>query len=241
MVDGRNPVVLDDVADVIVYRDDASKTVFYALPAKPRLALDEQGRPQLNLVAYGSQGPSGFTARGGILTLTTALHLTGDESERVRQSLARRLARELPQPDGSPPLTPELRPVEWLSGSVELQIVPGVSATGSPSLYGANQFSYSANLDAKAIGAVLDAWQRRLPDASITYHLTARGGHARATTTTHTMSYDSISVDNAPARSTLEASVRQSSSAASSPEFAFTGPLFPREADPAQFLNRQVF
>jgi len=77
MIDRRKTVAVD-VADVLVYGDDTAKTVFYALPARPRLALDEQGRPQLSLVAYGSKGAAGFTARGGILTLTTSLQLTGD-------------------------------------------------------------------------------------------------------------------------------------------------------------------
>lgn len=241
MLDTRNPVVIDEVADVIVYRDDASAAVFYAVPAKPRLALDEQGRPQLSLVAYGKKGPAGFKARGGILTLTTALQLTGKETEGVRQALARRLAREFPQPEDVPPLLPELRPIEWVRGSVVLQVVPGVSATGTPSLYGGNQFSYSANLDAQTIGAVLEAWERRLPDASITYHLTARAAPGRASETTHTMSYESSSVDNVTAGSTSDSSVwRSSSGAAANPDLAFKGPLFPRDADPGQFLNLQT-
>jgi hypothetical protein len=240
MLDTRNPVVIDEVADVIVYRDDASQTVFYAVPAKPRLALDEQGKPQLSLVAYGKKGPAGFKARGGILTLTTALQLTGAEAEGVSHSLASRLAREFPQPEDVPPLVPELRPIEWVKGSVELQVIPGVVATGRPSLFGGNQFSHSANLDAQTIGAVLEAWERRLPDASISYHLTARtapGGVSE----THSMSYESFSADMGTARTTIDASVRRaSSSAAANPDLEFKGPLLPPDADPGQFLQLQT-
>jgi hypothetical protein len=240
MLDTRNPIVLEDVADITVYRDDAERTAFYALPAKPRLALDDQGRPQLSLVAYGSRGPSGFKARGGILTVTTGLQLSADETERVRQSLIKWLKREFPQPDDAPPLLPELRPMDWMAGTVELQVVAGLSATGSPSLFGGNQFSYSANLDAQTVGDVLLAWERRLPDASITYRLTARAP-GRSTSSTRTVTYEAVSVDDVTSHASIESNLRSASSGGmTNQELAFTGPLLPPDADPGQFLNLQV-
>lgn len=237
MLDTRdNPLALEGVADVIVYRDDTAQTVFYALPAKPRVALDDQGKPQISLVAYGKRVPEGFKARGGILTLTTALQLTPEEVQNVRAALTRRLARDFPQPPDTPPLAPELRPVEWLEGSVELTLVPGVGASGRPSLFGSNQCSFSTNLDARQIEPVLEAWTKRLPDSSITYRLKLRAAQP-GSSTTHVSSFESVSIDGVTSGAFGSTTERRDSSPARNPELEFKGPVMPSGTDPEQVLT----
>jgi hypothetical protein len=235
MLDLNDPFVLDDVPDVIVYHDAAAKTAFYALPARPRIALDEQGRPQLSLMAYGKRTQDGFKASGGILTLTTALQLTPEETQHVRASLTKRLARDVPQPPHTPPLEPELRPIEWLKGSVELALVPGVALTGSPSLFGGNQCAFNANLDARQIEPLLKAWKKRLPDAWITYRLTPHTAGA-SSGTTHVSTFESWTVNGVERRTSESATERHERPPATS-ELELKGPVMPAGSNPKEFLN----
>jgi hypothetical protein len=235
MLDLNDPLALDDVPDVIVYRDAAAKTAFYALPARPRIAMDEQGTPQLSLMAYGKRTQAGFKATGGILTLTTALQLMPEETQRVRASLTKRLARDFPQPPDTPPLEPELRPIEWLKGSVELTLVPGVSLTGSPSLFGGNQCAFSANLDARQIEPLLKAWKKRLPGSSITYRLAPNTG-GPASGTTHVSTFESWTA-NGVERRTSESTTEHRGRPAATSELELKGPVMPAGTKPADFLN----
>jgi hypothetical protein len=198
----------------------------------------------VSLVAYGRTGPAGFKATGGILTITTALQLSAAEADMVSKALTKYLARLYPPAEGEPPLRPELRPIDWVKGSVDLQVVAGVTATGTPSLFGGNQFSFSANLDAATIATVLEAWEHGLPNASITYHLTARTRQGRITTATHTMNYEATAVDGeAATRRTVDVTgmFRDAAGPAPDQDLQFTGPLLPRGSDPQQFVKLQSF
>jgi hypothetical protein len=174
MLDLRDPFSIEEVADVIVYRDDKVPTAFYALPATPRVATDDLGNPQIGLVVYGRRTPTEFVPSGGFFNLTTGMQLTADEDRQVRTALATRLAREFPRgPEDRPP-EPDLRAVEWLEGAADLLLVPNLRVSGQPSLFGDNQCAFSASLDADNIGPFLEAWKGGLPDGVITYRMTVR-------------------------------------------------------------------
>jgi hypothetical protein len=174
MLDLRDPFSLEDVADVVVYRDDKVPTAFYALPATPRVATDDLGNPQIGLIVYGRRTAAEFVPSGGFFNLTTGMQLTADEDRQVRAALGTRLAREFPQRPEERSLEPDLRAVEWLEGAADLLLVPDLRVSGQPSLFGDNQCAFSASLDADHIGPFLDAWKGGLPDAAITYRMTAR-------------------------------------------------------------------
>ena len=171
MLDLRNPVPLPELPDVIVYRDDGEPARFYALPRRPRFAVDETGVPLVKLLVYGQGDGADFQAVGGIVSLTVAMQLTPEEERQVLASLSTELAGRGPAA-GAP--SPELAGINWLDGDVTVTIVPEMNLVGKPSLFAANACALSANLDAVTVRRVLGAWTEGLPDGFVNYRLATR-------------------------------------------------------------------
>lgn len=166
MLNPANRFTLPGLPAVAVYTDSASPSRFYALPSRPRVALDAQGQPEINLLLYKRHGE----VAGGQCSLTADLNLTEAERAALLAGLQARLAAAAPPrtPPAAIPV-PELLSPDWLEGAVTLVLVEGVSATGTPSLAGANRCSFSLNLDGAQAKKVQTAWKNNLPDAFIEY------------------------------------------------------------------------
>ena len=86
MLNADARLTIDAVPGAIVYADNMDRGRVYAFAASPRIALDENGVPQLSLLLYrhGKDAPP----EGGQLTLTTSLALTDGERAGVAAALA---------------------------------------------------------------------------------------------------------------------------------------------------------
>lgn len=166
MLNPASRFMLPGLPDIAVYTDSASPSRFYALPGRPRVALDAQGQPEINLLLYKRHGE----VAGGQCSLTVDLDLTEVERAGLRAGLHQRLVAAAPP--RTPPAAipaPELLSPDWLEGTVTLVLVEGVSAVGTPSLAGANRCSFTMNLDDAQAKKVQTAWKNGLPDAFIEY------------------------------------------------------------------------
>jgi hypothetical protein len=181
MLDADARLIVDAVPGAIAYADSTDRGRVYACAASPRLALDENGAPQLSLLLYGH----GRDARpeGGQLTLTTSLELTGDE----RAGLAAALAPAPPYgpvPDPCQPAAtgpaPDVIAPDWLSGQVTVRLAIGLELSGRPSLSGANRCVLAASLDAGQAQAVAAAIRDGLPDSAATYSVDVAASRSSA-------------------------------------------------------------
>lgn len=166
MLNPTSRFTLPGLPEVAVYADSASPSRFYALPSRPRVALDALGQPEIALLLYKRQGE----VAGGQCSLTIDLDLTGVEREALLTGLQARLVATAPPrtPPAAIPV-PEVLSPDWLEGTVTLGLVEGVTATGTPSLAGVNRCSFSLMLSDEDAKKVQTAWKNGLPDAFIEY------------------------------------------------------------------------
>jgi len=207
MLDPQGRFTLAELPEVLLFPDDRMVEGFYAMPAAPRIALDEAGRPQIALVVYGRKKGTDFVASGGLLSLTTTLALTGDEESRLDAALRRRLAEQFPPAPGETAKVPVRLSVEWLTAEVEVRLIPDLHLAGKPSMSGANVCSFSANLNADTAGALREAWDGGLREASLSYRATVRTAPGAATTVATTAS--ETSEEGSSGRSAYQSSTRE--------------------------------
>ncbi len=163
---------------VLVFPDDRLEGGFYAVSTTPRVARQVDGRPELSLTVYGGRTAGGFTARGGVLVLTTELAVDPADLERLRDRLAAELAERWPDDSETPPPVPQLLAPEWLGAQVVVRFTPDLALTGAPSRSGDNRCSFSEKLTAEGATALVRAWDDGLPDATVTYTGRLRAGPA---------------------------------------------------------------
>jgi hypothetical protein len=185
-------LTIDGVPSAIVYADNVNRGRVYAFAAGPRIALDENGAPQLSLLLYshGKDAPP----EGGQLTLTTSMELTDGERAGIAAALASSPPSG-PAPDrpagspGDPPTpaaagkAPDIVAPDWLSGQVAVHLAEGVELAGQPSLSGANTCVLAASLDAGQAQTMVAAIRDGLPDSVATYSVdiaAVRSGAAAA-------------------------------------------------------------
>ena len=186
-------ISLAELPDVLVFPDDSSDRLFYASSAKPRLARDDDGRPEINLLLYGKKTGGSFVPSGGALTATVSLALTPAEE--------RRLGELLPQS--------QIVPVAWLEGEVEFRPTAGVSSTQMPSLFGDNRCSFSIRLSAEQATAVGPEWERGMPSSMVVYKLRVQAGPASFSQTRFTSTFDTMTFSHtATSRSPLTLELR---------------------------------
>lgn len=170
MLEEHRSFAVPDTPGLRIYPDHADPTRFYAVPAAPRVARDEQGRPALSLLVYGrGHGPQ-LNLLGGQVLLTLTLALTDAERRALTDALERPLNLNLPQ--HAPPVRVTLVSPEWLSGQVKAELMPGLTLSGTPSLMAANECVLSADLTPEQATEVQRAWKQGLPDARLSYDLT---------------------------------------------------------------------
>ena len=174
MLDVAGKFIVPDVPGISVFPDDQETAGFYAFPDVPRLAQDDEGRPELSLVVYGKQNDSTSETRGAVLTMTTSLALTPDEERRLIAALTRRPFADA-APGQSPP-TPKLLAPDVEEGSVEVRLIEAVVLSGATSGIGANRCTFNEKLDGERARSLEEAWRQGLPDARIAYRLLLRRG-----------------------------------------------------------------
>ena len=183
---------------ILWWRDPGDVDRVFACPSAPRIARDEEGRPQLSLVVYGRKTPDGgIECQGGYAQATVELSLSEEERDAVRRHFAQPedpKADETPDgesgegaaipddrhdTDDEPPqensfaTAPrrEIRIVSppWATATVRLELFEGVSAKGNPSLMGRNRCALQMQFNADEADQVLAAWKDGLPGAYIEY------------------------------------------------------------------------
>lgn len=144
---------------ITVLSDYSDKTQFYFLPPAPRLAIDrESGRKVFKLIklAGGLADPASTALTGGVAFFDCNLALTEDEQEQLEEHVR----QTFHVPAGEIKLSPLL----YRSGEVTCYVlgeqdwqddapperknlfVERLQGFGKPSLYGANQATFSARL-----------------------------------------------------------------------------------------------
>lgn len=211
MLDPASPIALPNFADVLLYADDVQADAFYAIPARPRIALDDDGRPDVQLTLYGHKEGTDLHVTGGLLTMTTALGLTADERIAVRAALTALLAAKaadaaaakaasppaapptnaipaasatgpsLSEP-APPPPSAQLLAIDWATATAEVLLPGGLTLTGRPSQMADNRCSFSASLKAPQAETVRKAWQSPGNAGTITYTVQVRTRGASRTT-----------------------------------------------------------
>jgi hypothetical protein len=173
MIDPSTQFTLSQVSTVLLYADHASAHRFYALPARPRLARDESGHPELNLMLYGKGQGSSFQATGGFLNLTASLALDEQERRTLVTALSARLAEAAKGKPGSSSPEIELAGPDWQDGEAVLKLGEAELAKGKPSLSGDNRVSFSTSLAPETAKALKEAWEAGRAELSLVYRLTA--------------------------------------------------------------------
>ena len=168
-----------ELPDVLVFPDDSSDSLFYASSAKPRVARDGDGKPEINLLLYGKKSAGSFVPSGGMLTATVSLAMTQSEEQRLDELLRQRTA------------APQIVPVAWNEGEVEFRPVANVSSTQMPTLFGDNRCSFSVRLSPEQAAAIGPEWERGLPNSMVVYKVSAQAGPASFSQTRFTSTFDS--------------------------------------------------
>jgi hypothetical protein len=173
-------LTIAEFPDLLIYPDDEDQRAFYAIRGSPRVATDEDGLPQISLVLYGRKEGVDVRVHGGWLGLTTTLQLTAAEARAVDDALTRRLAARISRPAGAPATLPRLRAPDWLDGDAQVRLSSELALSGTPSLIGGNQATFSQTLDAAQAERLRAAWIDGLRDGWIRYRLRLRGprGHS---------------------------------------------------------------
>lgn len=153
------------VRDVVVFRDHADAQQFYILNDRPRIASDSKtGTPLFNFtlfsrnieIAYAS-APAGQPVESqlGALNMTVDLSVSDADMAKIREHLIGVLKSERTQPSAfnklykvnTTGIEPRVGYVDWLSGTVRLDMLEGMGATfkrssspeTTPTLHGTNK------------------------------------------------------------------------------------------------------
>jgi hypothetical protein len=223
MIDVERRFTVPEVPDVWVFpAGERDSTGFYAYPAAPRVARDDRGAPEASLVVYGSKGGGAFEPRGAVLTLTTTLDLTPEETARLRSALSRKVAT---QAGGDVPSAAMLLSPDVVAADVEVRLADGVVLTGAAATTGGSRCSFNVKLDAAQTRSLRAAWDRGLPDARATYRLRLRPGPSTATVELHQAAWSERTGTQRTEGSTSDLTV--SSDAATAGSLTLEGPLGP--------------
>ena len=157
-----------------LYPDDSSPASFYAIPASPRIAFRDDGKPEISLMIRTKKINYQTEVTGAFLTLSISVGISKEEEASLLGLLSRKLAQE-PPPD-QPPLTPKLLAWNWLSTVVDLAIGRKTNVAGQPSMMGDNCCAFSINLNADQAKSLYKSWQQGKLDLCAHYQLKVQAG-----------------------------------------------------------------
>ena len=152
------------VRDVVIFRDHADPQQFYVLNDRPRLAVDPKtGTPLFGFtlfsrnieIAYASAGDKPVENQLGALQMTVDLSVSDQDMALIRLYLVDLLKQERMQPSAynklykvtTTGIEPRIGYVDWLNGSVRLDLLEGLGETfkrsssqeTTPTLHGTNK------------------------------------------------------------------------------------------------------
>jgi hypothetical protein len=209
-----------EVPGAWIFPDDGDPRGFYAVPSAPRIALDENGRDELSLVVYGRTHHGSFVPTGALLTLTTSLELSAEETQALLAILSRRTAAE-PSEGAQPPV--HLLAFDAESGEAEAALTEGLVLRGAPSLTGGFRCSFSEKLDAEQARSLQTAWDGGLADARLSYRLRLRSPGSSSSLEVEHTTWSRRSGEVTDAGSATAVAV--AASAGSAHELTLAGPL----------------
>lgn len=190
MLDPTREVAVSSGCGARVFADDEAPGVFYALPIRPGVAV-EDGHPVLRLLLVRQHRGHDAAPTRATLSLTTQFSLTSSQLDEVASEVTRRLAQGPPRP--TPALV--IAPVEWVRGEVRVSLLAEAWAQlqGTPSLIGRNECALAMTVGPDEAKTLAGAWHAGLPDARVAYDMVARAatatrGSARAETRGHSPS-----------------------------------------------------
>jgi hypothetical protein len=184
MIDFSRRLLLPDLPHVEIYRDSEQTDTYYVVPWAPALATDDRNRPAASLAIYVRREGTRKIAAGGLLTLTSTLAVAVDDLSRIRSAIVAVRAGGAPETipaDGVG--TVHLAVPDWLSGTVTIEVIPSLTLTGQPALFGDNSCVVTMPLDVAQSSALRDEWNRGLPAARISYVMMVRGATEASTRT----------------------------------------------------------
>jgi hypothetical protein len=182
MMDLSRRLIVPDRPEVEIYGDDDRADTFYVVPWAPSLAADDRARPAASLSLYVRRERAQTIPTGGQVSLTSALAVPDADRASLQAAIAALLAG--PAPEGTTkadPVTVQLAAPEWISGTVTIDLMPSLTLTGQPSLFGDNHCAVTTPLDAAQSRALRADWDRGLPDARIAYRMVLRVSSAART------------------------------------------------------------
>jgi hypothetical protein len=166
------------IEDLTVFRDSsyrdgarAFSPIFYCLPERPRLAVDEAGRPKFQFLWY--RAAPGQPGSGGLLMVTVDLAVPAEKQRIIREKLQQELGDSLLSP-------PELQNVPFRGGTVEIAFageqdagdaVQRISGSGPARLLPGQQASFLIELTAEGAAVLWETLERRLPPFLVHYEL----------------------------------------------------------------------
>jgi len=172
-----------ELPGIFVYPDDASAESFYAVPAKPRVAYRDDGRPDIGLLIRSKKVNNQSEVTGGFLTVTASLGLSSKEEATLIGLLTRKLVEEAPPDPDKPAPKPRLLGIRWLSGDVQLGLEPKITAEGMPAMFGDNRCAFSIALSAEQAKAVSKAWREGPLNLRVHYQMKAQSAPAAGSRT----------------------------------------------------------
>jgi hypothetical protein len=221
---------LSGLPDVWFYPDDRTPSGFYAIPAHPSVAVDDQGQPQISLVLYGSRQGVDFEARGGIFTVTVCLGLSAAQAKTATSLLAHRLTQA-----GTAGRAQLLSP-DWQQGTVELELGQDLVWQEKSSLVGDNRCAFNVKLSAEQVKTLTAAWKKGLPNSSVTYHVVLRSSSGKSSQSASGSS-TTTQRDGAHVRQEQSSWQRSTSSASTPYAMEIRGPLGLSQAELDAKLN----
>ena len=187
--------IFADLPGVFVYPDDGSPQSFYATAARPRIARRDDGQPEISLMVRSKKINDQREVIGGLLTLTAVLGLSSAEESKLVNLLTRKLVQETPPDPEKPAPKPRLLGIMWLSGKVELNLDPNITASGMPSMFGDNRCAFSLSLNAEQAKAVLKAWKQGALNLRVHYQMKAQSAPSSSSRTESSSSQVAIRTD----------------------------------------------
>lgn len=172
MLDQAQSFTLPEWPGVVVYPDQSNAKQFYAFPLHPRVARDESGAPLIDLMVFGRKVDGRLNVSGGQCTMTVDLGLSPKE----QAGLEYQLKGSVVHPD-------------WVEGEVVVELLPGLSVSGTPSMMGTNQCTLMAGLSAAQAEQLQKAWADGLRDATIRYRVTMRAATGKSVQERRTQSF----------------------------------------------------
>jgi hypothetical protein len=172
VLDPTRRLDLPAIPQAQVYHDHETPQLYYVVPSIPKLEVDERGAA-LRLIVYLKRDGDAKAASGGQLTLTTALELSAQELNNVKNAIEAGRGKTA---SGSEMDSSGIRLAgpDWVSGQVEVVLAESLTVSGQPALFASNRCVLTSNLDAAQVQTLRDQASSGFPAGWIAYQMVMR-------------------------------------------------------------------